>query len=490
MRLLPVLGLLSVLIPGTAVPAAATSAPLSSDATVQAYVDAFATPGIAAAVVSDGGVELIVRGRDGDGRTITPHTLFRIASMSKSMTATAVMLLVQDRKIALDDRVIDTLPEFTMADERYEEVTIRQLLSHTSGLSLRTNPEFALPAPRTTEAVVAELRDRRLVAEPGARFEYHNTNYSIAARVVEVVSGESLDDFLRQRLFVPLGMLDTQSVDACDQAVERLAPGFSVVLGLAYVMPEMPGRCGGNGGVVSTLADMVRWLRFQQGEVGAGVLDRILLEELHVSQPGAESYALGWQRAAPGGGDAPGFVSHGGTLATFTGSMAFAPETGRAAVVLTNGVGSPGELVQNLIVGADGVAAKPYENPLNIVNGILSALAVLALILLLVTALRAPRWAARRRAARRPRSWLRLIPLTLVIVVGLFVPLAPALLGGSVEWQYWVFDLWLFPLLDVLGIVLVLGGISALVSRIVALRVVPVALRGRLRASRQSSTPV
>lgn len=245
MRLLPVLGLLSVLIPGTAVPAAATSAPLSSDATVQAYVDAFATPGIAAAVVSDGGVELIVRGRDGDGRTITPHTLFRIASMSKSMTATAVMLLVQERKIALDDRVVDTLPEFTMADERYEEVTIRQLLSHTSGLSLRTNPEFALPSPRTTEAVVAELRDRRLVAEPGARFEYHNTNYSIAARVVEVVSGQSLDDFFRQRLFVPLGMLDTRSVDACDQAVERLAPGFSVVLGLAYVMPEMPGRCGG-----------------------------------------------------------------------------------------------------------------------------------------------------------------------------------------------------------------------------------------------------
>ena len=75
-------------------------------------------------------------------------------------------------------------------------------------------------------------------------------------------------------------------------------------------------------------------------------------------------------------------------------------------------------------------------------------------------------------------------------MAGLFVPLAPALVGGSVEWQYWVFDLWLFPLLDVLGIVLVLGGISALVSRIVALRVVPVALRGRLRASRQSSTPV
>ncbi|MFJ6531441.1 serine hydrolase domain-containing protein [Microbacterium sp. NPDC091662] len=490
MLLLTTLGLLSALILSSAAPGVAATAPIPSDGTVGAYVDAFATPGVAAAVLTDEGVDLTVRGRDGEGRAITPDTPFRIASMSKSMTATAIMLLVQEGEITLDDRVIDRLPEFTMRDERHEDITIRQLLSHTSGLSLRTNDEFALPAPRSTEAVVAELGDRQLVADPGARFEYHNTNYSIAARIIEVVSGVSLRDFLRQRLFVPLGMRDSRSVDACDQAVDRLAPGFSVVLGLAYVMPEMPGRCGGNGGVVSTLTDMVRWLRFQQGEVGASVLDRALLDELHAAQPGAGSYALGWQRTAPDGGDAPGYVSHGGTLATFTGAMAFVPETGRAAVVLTNSVGSPGELVQNLIAGADGVAPKPYENQLNIVNGILSALAGLALILLLVATLRAPRWAVRRRAARRPRIWLRSIPLTLVIVAGVFVPLTPGLLGGAVDGKYWVIDLWLFPLLDVLGLVLVLGGISALVSRLVALRVVPAPLRRRRRAAVQTAEPV
>ncbi|WP_017830672.1 serine hydrolase [Microbacterium sp. UCD-TDU] len=310
-RILLFLGLLSTLLSSCAVPAVTADTPTTASRTVEAYAETFATPGIAAALISDGDVDLIVRGRDGAGAAITPETRFRIGSMSKSMTATAIMLLVQDGSVELDDRVVDRLPEFTMADARYEQITIRQLLSHTSGLSLQTNDEFALPAPRTTRAVVAELRQGRLVAEPGARFEYHNTNYSLAARIVEIVSGQPLDDFLRERLFVPLGMHDSLSVDACDRTVDELAPGFSVVLGLAYVMPEMPGRCGGNGGVVSTLADMVQWLRFNQGTVGAALLERPLLDELHAMQPNASPYGLGWQRLAPDGGDAPGFVSHG-----------------------------------------------------------------------------------------------------------------------------------------------------------------------------------
>lgn len=485
MRILPYLGLVSALIVSAMVPTVAAASSTGSDGTVQAYREAFASPGVAAAVISGGETELIVSGRDGAGAAVTPRTPFRIASMSKSMTATAIMLLVQDRRIGLDDPVVDHLPEFTMADERYEDITIRQLLAHTSGLSLRTNDEFSLPAPRTTEAVVAELGDRRLLAAPGARFEYHNTNYSLAARIIEVTSGQPLDDFLRQRLFVPLGMFDSRSVDSCDQPVDTLTSGYSVVLGFAYVMPEMPGRCGGNGGVVSTLADMVQWVRFNQGDIGETVLDRAMLDELHAVQPGAGTYALGWQRGAPDGGDAPGFVSHGGTLATFTGSMAFVPETGRAAVVLTNGVGSPGELVQNLITATEGGPLKPYENPLNVVNGILWGLVMLALFLLLVTTLRASRWAVRMRASRHPRVWLRMLPLTLIIVAGVFIPLLPGLLGGTVDWQYWVIDIWLFPLLDVLAVVFVLGGISAFVSRIVALRVVPAPLRGTLGGARR-----
>ncbi|KJL18643.1 D-alanyl-D-alanine carboxypeptidase precursor [Microbacterium oxydans] len=468
MRILCILSLFTASILGGTLSASASHESTGSERAVETYADAFATPGVAAAVISDGDVDVIVHGRDGAGDPITPQTPFRIASMSKSITATAIMILVQDGALALDDRVVERLPEFTMIDPRHRDITIRQLLSHTSGLSLQTNDEFSLPAPRSTRAVVSELTGRRLAAEPGARFEYHNTNFSLAARIVEVVSGQSLDAFLRQRLFVPLGMLDSRSVDACDQRVDGLAPGFSVVLGVAYVMPEMPGRCGGNGGVVSTLSDMVRWLRFNQGDVGAVILDPALRKELHSVQPGAVSYALGWQNRGPDGEPAADILSHGGTLATFGGSMAFDTSTGIAAVVLTNGVGSPGELVQYLIEG--GAIAATFENPLDVVNGILLAATAFAAIVLLVTTLRAPRWAKRRQGAGRSRVGARLIPFVLVIVAGLFVPLLPALLGGSVDWQYWVIDLWLFPLLDALGLVLILGGTSALVSKIVALR--------------------
>ncbi|MGO4487100.1 serine hydrolase domain-containing protein [Microbacterium sp. 2RAF4] len=488
MPILCILGLVSAWIFGGTLSAAASDASTDHEGAIGSYAEAFATPGVAAAVVSNGDVDLIVHGRDGAGDPITPQTPFRIASMSKSITATAIMLLVQDGALALDDRVVERLPEFTMADPRHQDITIRQLLSHTSGLSQQTNDEFSLPAPRNTRSVVAELTGRRLTAEPGARFEYHNTNYSLAARIVEVVSGQSLDAFLRQRLFVPLGMLDSRSVDACDQSLDGLTPGYSVVLGVAYVMPEMPGRCGGNGGVVSTLSDMVQWLGFNQGDVGADILDPVLRDELHSVQPGAVSYALGWQNLGPDGEPAPDVLSHGGTLATFGGSMAFDTATGTAAVVLTNGVGSPGELVRHLIEGD--ASAATYENPLDIANGILLGVAAFASIVLLVTTLRAPRWARRMCGEGISRVGVRLVPLALVIVVGFFVPLVPALLGGSVNWQYWVIDLWLFPLLDALGLVLVLGGTSALVSRIVALRVASRAPGGSQPAEPVSRTLV
>ncbi|WP_435744646.1 serine hydrolase domain-containing protein [Microbacterium sp. PMB16] len=458
------------------------SAPQGADATaaVRAYTEAFDTPGIAAALVTGAGTETVLSGRDGAGAAITSRTPFRVASMSTSMTATAVMLLVQDGALALDEPVVDVLPEFTMADPRHEAITVRQLLSHTSGLSLGTVDEFTLPAHGTAREVVAELRNRRLTADSGTTVEYHDTNFSLAARIIEVISGESLAEFLESRLFRPLGMADTESVDRCDGRVDHLTEGYSVVLGVSYVMPEMPGQCGGSSGVVSTLDDMLRWIDFNQGEIGADVLDAELLSELHQAQPAAGSSALGWESRGASEGHPRALIARGGTLATFAAAMVFVPDTGAAAVVLTNGPGAPDELARNLIAGAEGAIQTPYLNALDVVNAILLGLTLVALVLLAITIGRGPRWAVRRRAARRPRVLLRMLPLCLAIVLGLFVPLTPAM-PRAIDGKYWVTDLWFFPLLDVLGLVLVLGGISAIVSRVVALRVVPAALRRRMR---------
>lgn len=457
----------------TAIGAATAAAPpvhagtgAATEALVDDYRSAYDTPGMAVAVVDGSSVETTVRGHDGDGAAVTPATPFRGASMSKPMTAAAVMLLVERGEFALDDRVADVLPEFTMADPRFREITVRQLLDHTSGLSITTNNEYVFPPPRSAADVVAELSDKTLAADPGEAWEYHNTNYSVAARIVETKSGETFGAFLADELFAPLGMDDTTSTEGCADPAPGLAPGHEVVLGLAVPAPEMPGRCVGNGGVVSTLEDMVRWVRFNQGGLGTDLLSEASLEEMHTAQAAAEDYGLGWEiRPDPAGGEEP-LVAHGGTLATWTGDMAFSPGSGAAVVVLTNGVGAPALLTANLLAERAGAETTPVSNPMNIVNAVLLGLTLLAGTLLTTAVVRAPRWAHRRRGARRPRVVLRLIPLGLVTVLGLFLPTLIGVQGGSFSFQYWIVVAWLIPLLALFSLVcLALGG-AALARRI------------------------
>ncbi|MDR6866067.1 CubicO group peptidase (beta-lactamase class C family) [Microbacterium resistens] len=450
--------------------AATATASAGPDRLVQEYADVYATPGIAAAVIEDGTVTTTVRGTDGSGSPVTADTRFRIASMSKSMTATAIMLLVQDRALSLDDRVVDLLPEFRMADPRHREITVRELLEHTSGLSLRTNDEYALPIPPTMADAVAELRGRSLAADPGTRFEYHNTNYTLAARIVEEVSGQDFGVFLRERLFHPLGMDDTTSTVRCTDGAPGLAPGHSVLLRIALVVPEMPGRCGGNGGVVSTLDDMVQWIRFTAGDIGTDVLAPGLRVQMQGPRGVAAPYALGWESHPAGDGFPSPLLTHGGTLATYAGSMAIALDTGTSAIVLANGSGDPGTLARNLIADIDGHPLAPFEDPLTTFNAILLGIAIALLLLFTVLFARAKRWAVRRNTATRPMVALRLLPLVLAVIVGVFVPLLPGLLGGMIAWEYWIVDLWLYPMLVLIALVLIAGAGAVLLLRLVLLR--------------------
>ncbi|GAA4928426.1 CubicO group peptidase (beta-lactamase class C family) [Nonomuraea thailandensis] len=463
--LLPAACLLLALLPGWTAPAHAASGRLVDD-----YRSVYGTPGVAAAVIDGSSIETITRGRDGDGNPVTPRTRFRIASMSKSMTAAAIMLLADRDRVSLDDPVVRHLPAFTMADPRFTRITVRQLLSHTSGLSISTNDEYVFPPPRTAREVVAGLAGKTLAADPGTRPEYHNTNYSIAARIVEVVSGRDFDAFLRAELFEPLGMTGTGSTLGCSDRAEGLSSGYEVVLGLAVATAEMPGSCVGNGGVISTLDDMVRWLRFNQGTLGTSLLSARSLAEMHTVQPRAAGYALGWQaRPASAGSPAP-VIGHGGTLATWTGDMAFAPATGVGALVLTNSGGAPGLLAANLLAERAGAPATPMDNPLTVVNAVLLGLTVVMAALLVTAAVRARRWATRRRAARRPRLVLRLAPLALVTVSGVLLPALIGIQSGAFSFQYWIVVAWLMPLLALFSLTCCALGAVALARRLWCLR--------------------
>ncbi|MFE3457459.1 serine hydrolase domain-containing protein [Nocardiopsis aegyptia] len=468
----------------TAVALLCAPLPAHADASGGGLVDdyraAYDNPGVAAAVIDGDSVETMVRGNDGDGAAVTPDTRFRVASMSKSMTAASVMLLVERGELDLDDPVAAVLPGFTMDDPRYRDITVRHLLSHTSGLSIRTNNEYAFPPPRSAAEVVEGLADKALVTDPGARYEYHNTNFAVAARIVEVRSGKPFNAFMDSELFDPLGMDGTTATEGCSDPVPGLASGHEVVLGLAFAVPEMPGACVGNGGVVSSLNDMVRWVRFNQGTLGVDLLSAESLAEMHTAQPGADGYGLGWEVRSDQEWASEPLVGHGGTLATWTGDMVLAPGTGEAAIVLGNGIGAPLLLSTNLLAERNGAETASMSNPLTVVNAVLLGLILLAGALLGSTVVRARRWALRHRRTRRLHVVLRLVPLALVTVVGALLPTLIGVQGGSLSFHYWIIATWMLPLLSLLSLVCLSLGTAALARRIL--------LHGKAR--RQHDQPV
>ena len=166
-----------------------------------------AIPGAAMVVVRDGQVvDVHTYGvADDRGRRITGSTPFMIGSLTKSMTALAVMQLVQAGRLSLDAQLADVLPDFALADpEATRSITIRDLLDQTSGLSTVAGLR-PLSTPVTSLAArIDELHQVAPVSAPGAAYHYSNANYLVLGRIVEVVSGIDFSTYLRTHVFEPL----------------------------------------------------------------------------------------------------------------------------------------------------------------------------------------------------------------------------------------------------------------------------------------------
>ena len=280
-----------------------------------------------------------------------PDTLFWIASNSKQITSAALMLLVDEGKIALDDVVSERLPEFrgqmlvSEEDDAHKvlrkptrPLTVRDLLSHTGGV---------LPWFYDGRLNAGSLRERTLACaltplrfEPGTRWEYGNGGFEVAGRLIEVVSGEPLESFLQTRLFTPLGMTDTTFWPSKEQ-VGRLATPYTPgpdgtglaesTLPFTYPLAEMSGSPSPGGGLFSTAGDCFLFCRLI---AGGGVFEgRRLLSEAAVrtmtttqtgtllSAPDNENgYGLGWNTTSRDQGrpwpTGIGFVHHGGAHGT------------------------------------------------------------------------------------------------------------------------------------------------------------------------------
>ena len=196
------------------------------------------------------------------GRTaaMQPDAIFRIYSMTKTVATVAVLMLVEEGKIALDDRLGKHLTEFSD-----RPVTVRQLLTHTTGFSA---PSEAMEKSADLKAYSAAAATLAQAAAPGKRFEYNSVNTEVASRIVEVASGKTFEVFLRERIFVPLGMPDTGfTVPAANRS--RIAAMTSTDgEGRLVAWPAGDSKTAGDplrrywsgaGGLYSTAADFARF---------------------------------------------------------------------------------------------------------------------------------------------------------------------------------------------------------------------------------------
>lgn len=267
------------------------------DALFTAYTGS-AVPGASVVVIEDGRVsarraygmaELERRTR------ATPETDFRLASVSKQFTAMTVLLLVRDGKLRYDQPVRDILPELPAAAAG---VTIRHLLHHTSGL---WDYEDLIPEART-----AQLDDRDVLAllapkdslyfPPGSSYRYSNSGYVLLGLVVARISGMTFPEFLRTRIFAPLGMSATVAHVEGSDTVPRRAYGYSPTeTGFRATDQSVTSATLGDGGIYTNVDDMARWDRALSGTdfVDAAAL-QLATTPPALSGGGTTEYGFGW----------------------------------------------------------------------------------------------------------------------------------------------------------------------------------------------------
>jgi len=243
---------------------------------------------------------------------IDEHTNFRLASCTKQFTAMAVMLLVHDGKLRYDETLAEIFPKFPAYGRR---ITVRELLNHTSGLAayedLMDKKYAGLSweqIPQMHDAGVLALMEQQTGTQfpPGTNWKYSNSGYCVLAMVVQKVSGMPFAEFLRRRIFEPLGMGTTVAYEYGKNQVTNRAYGYTHDAGVWLETDQSPTSATlGDGGVYSSLEDLARWddaLRnhtlLSAREMRPGITGVVLPSNARLRVTGPDgspaSYGFGW----------------------------------------------------------------------------------------------------------------------------------------------------------------------------------------------------
>lgn len=405
---------------------------------VEDYIEKNGLPGAAIVIVKDGNV-LYKKGfgHDSDGKPLTATSKMGLASGTKPFTAFAVLQLVDKGKINLDDPVVNYLPELKLDDGRWNQVTVRQLLSHTSGLP---NPIIVAPANTLKEGVIERFREWKLQSDPGEKYYYSNANYWTLAYLVEQISGMEFNYYLKQNVFLPLGMNDSISAVNSGDIVNKLGipQGYVTLYGTAMPWTELEQMFSGSGSILTTASDMGNWLSMHtsrgENDNGKPLLSQALLKESYSPQPGSEKYGLGWSFSSPN--SRPARISHSGSLSTFQSQQDIVPSSGYAVAVLLNSFTTTYEhayaISSGIIQLTEGQAPEVKTPTSKLIDLSLGFITLIYLFLGIRGMSRSKKWSEKRKRYPAWRFYLRLIPQLIPVVgIGWLFFIVPTLENNS-----------------------------------------------------------
>ncbi|MEP7064452.1 MAG: serine hydrolase domain-containing protein [Gemmatimonadota bacterium] len=340
-------------------------APTQTQRAVFAKIDRFVAqemasqriPGLAVGIYTNGKITRV----KGYGRSnieldapVTPATIFQSGSMGKQFTSAAIMMLVEEGKIGLDDSLPKYFPD---APASWREITIRQLLSHTSGLTdyasdsvTKPGGPISLRADYTEEQLVRIIESLPIEFAPGEKWEYCNSNYLLLGAVIRKASGKFYGDFLEQRVFKPLGMTSTRVISEEDIIPNRAA-GYQLMDGRLrnqeWVSPSL--NTTADGALYFNVLDLAKWDAALYGErlLKKSSFDQMwTVGKLKSGKPNPSGYGFAWFIDTINGHRV---VQHSGTWQGFRTYIARYLDDGVTVVVLTNlGESDPAKITHGI----------------------------------------------------------------------------------------------------------------------------------------------
>jgi CubicO group peptidase (beta-lactamase class C family) len=317
---------------------------------IKAEMERRKIPGLSLAVVRDGevikaqgyglsNVELNV--------AATPETIYQSGSVGKQFTATLTMILVEEGKLSLDDRIAKHIPD---APASWQDITVRHLLTHTSGLSNRIYEKINMRQDYTEDELLQQIAALPLDFPPGERWNYSNSGYVTLGVLLHKVTGRFYGDLLREKVFGPLGMTTARVIDEADIIPNRAA-GYRLVEGelknQEWVSPKL--NTSADGALYLTVLDMAKWAAaLSSGKLlKRDSLDLMWLPA-RLNDGKSVQYGFGWMIGEMRGHRV---IRHGGGWQGFSTHIARFVDEKLTVIVLTNLAGAPANEISNGVAG-------------------------------------------------------------------------------------------------------------------------------------------